>query len=125
MLPSPWKPSIKSLTTPQGAYCAEKGEMVVNVISPFDLILEVYCEIFDKPGVSPQLTWEIRDQLDNSAFDLLGRIDDYSLGYTIRELKVKTLQEALEGVPPRSSTATEISTVWWCLHRKHVNPDDY
>ena len=86
--------------------------MAVNVVSPVDLIVEVYFEFFYKAGISPQLTWDIRDQLDNASLDLLGRVDDYSLEYIVRELKVKTLEEALIRIPPQSATATEINAVW-------------
>ena len=75
--------------------------MAVTVAAPFDLILEVYWEIFHREGVSPQLTWRLRGELGDSAFDLSGRNEDSHHEDIVRVLKTKTLEQALtERQPP-------------------------
>ena len=58
----------KKPNAPHRALIALNGEMEVVVTVPFDWILEVYWAIFDQEGISPQLTWQINCDLDDSAF---------------------------------------------------------
>ena len=99
--------------------------MAVTATTPFDLMLEIYWEIFDNDGISPQLTWNLRRELDNAATELLGRISDNLLTSIVCSLKTRSLGQALrEGQPP-TADPTEVNAVWWCLNRGHLNEEDY
>ena len=96
--------------------------MALSVTLPFDLALETYWAILNKPGISQELAWELRQELDDSACDILSAWSDSELRPVVDILKSNTLEEAIRD-HPLVGDATEIVAIWWTLHRGLLDPE--